>query len=150
MPATGAISRTAVNGRSGARTRVASVVQATALVLVVLVAGELVGRIPLAALAGVLVVTAARMVEVHSVRAVLRSTRSDAVVLIVTAAATIVLDLIVAVEIGIAVAAGLALRNVARTRSGEHTSELQSLLRISYAVSCLTQKHQLHQQKTTT
>src|SRR3546814_4532495 len=117
MPATGAISRTAVNVRSGARTRVASMVQATALVLVVLFAGELVGRIPLAALAGVLVVTAARMVEVHSVRAVLRSTRSDAVVLIVTAAATIVLDLIVAVEIGIAVAAGLALRNVARTAS---------------------------------
>src|SRR3546814_17776150 len=117
MPATGAISRTAVNGRSGARTRVASVVQATALVLVVLVAGELVGRIPLAALAGVLVVTAARMVEVHSVRAVMRSTRSDAVVLIVTAAATIVLDLIVAVELGIAVAAGLALRRVSRTAS---------------------------------
>jgi SulP family sulfate permease len=55
------------------------------------------------------------MVEPHNVRAVLRSTRSDAVVLALTALATIVFDLIVAVEIGVAVAAVLALRNVART-----------------------------------
>ncbi|HSO91945.1 MAG TPA: SulP family inorganic anion transporter, partial [Arthrobacter sp.] len=113
MPATGAIARTAVNVRSGARTRVAAIVHAAVLVLVVLFAGGLVGRIPLAALAGVLMVTAARMVEVHNVRAVVRATRSDAVVLAATAAATIVFDLIVAVEVGVAVAAGLALRSVA-------------------------------------
>jgi SulP family sulfate permease len=72
-----------------------------------------VARVPLAALAGVLMVTAARMVEVHNVRAVLRSTRSDAFVLVVTAAATVAFDLILAVEVGVAVAAVLALRNVA-------------------------------------
>jgi len=54
------------------------------------------------------------MVEVHNVRAVLRSTRSDALVLVLTAAATVASDLIVAVEIGVA-AAALALRHVART-----------------------------------
>ncbi len=76
------------------------------------------GRGPtLAALAGVLMVTAVRMVEIHNVRAVLRATRSDAVVLVVTALATIAFDLIVAVEIGVVVAAGLALRNIARTAS---------------------------------
>ena len=117
MPATGAIARTAVNVRAGARTRVAAIVHSGVLVLVVLFAGGLVGRIPLAALAGVLMVTAARMVEVHNVRAVVLATRSDAVVLAVTAAATIVFDLIVAVEIGVAVAAGLALRSVAKTAS---------------------------------
>ena len=64
-------------------------------------------------------VTAVRMVEPHNVRAVLRSTRSDAFVLVLTAAATVTFDLIVAVEVGVAVAAVLALRNVARN------SELQ-------------------------
>jgi len=115
MPATGAIARTAVNVRSGARTRVAAVVHSLVLVLVVLFAGELVRRIPLAALAGVLMVTACRMVEVHNVRAVARATRSDAVVLALTALATVAFDLIMAVEVGIAAAAVLALRHVART-----------------------------------
>lgn len=115
MPATGAIARTAVNVRAGARTRVSGAVHAVLLILVVFFAGPLVARIPLAALAGVLMVTALRMVEVHNVRSVLRATRSDAAVLLITATATIAFDLIVAVEIGIAVAAVLALREVARS-----------------------------------
>ncbi len=84
---------------------------------VVLFAGPLVAEIPLAALAGVLMVTAVRMVEIHNVRAVLRSTRTDAIVLVLTATATIAFDLIVAVEIGIAVAALFALRAVAAHRA---------------------------------
>jgi SulP family sulfate permease len=119
LPATGAIARTAVNVRAGARTRVAAVVHSVVLLLVVFFGGGLVAEIPLAALAGVLMVTAVRMVEPHNVRAVLRSTRSDAIVLILTAAATIAFDLIVAVEIGIAVAAGLALRHVANTSEAQ-------------------------------
>ncbi len=115
MPATGAIARTAVNVRAGARTRVAAIVHAFVLLAVVLVGGSLVAEIPLAALAGVLMVTAVRMVEPHNVRAVLRSTRSDALVLCLTAAATVIFDLIVAVEVGIGVAVLLTLRNVART-----------------------------------
>ena len=115
MPATGAIARTAVNVRAGATTRAASIVHAVVLVGVVFLAAPLVARIPLAALAGVLMVTAVRMVEVHNVRAVLRSTRSDAAVLGITAVATVVFDLIIAVEIGIAAAAVLALRKVAQT-----------------------------------
>ena len=117
MPATGAIARTAVNVRAGARTRMAAIVHAVLLLGVVYLGGGLVSEIPLAALAGVLVVTGVRMVDPWNVRAVLRATRSDAVVLVTTAAATIAFDLIVAVEIGIAVAAVLALRHVARTAS---------------------------------
>jgi SulP family sulfate permease len=117
MPATGAIARTAVNVRSGARTRVSALTHAVLLVLVVLFAGSLVSRIPLVALAGVLMVTAVRMVEVHNVRAVLSSTRSDAFVLVLTATATIAFDLIVAVEIGIALAALFALRAIAQNSS---------------------------------
>jgi SulP family sulfate permease len=115
MPATGAIARTAVNVRAGARTRLASIVHSVFLLAVVLAGSGLVARIPLAALAGVLMVTAVRMVDARNIRAILASTRSDAVVLALTAAATVVFDLIVAVELGVAVAAVLALRNVART-----------------------------------
>ncbi|MBK9180143.1 MAG: SulP family inorganic anion transporter [Acidimicrobiales bacterium] len=115
MPATGAIARTAVNVRAGARTRVSAIVHALVLVAVVFLGAGLVARIPLAALAGVLMVTAVRMVEVHNVRAVLRSTPADAVVLTVTTLVTIAFDLILAVEVGVAVAAVLALRAVARS-----------------------------------
>ncbi len=121
MPATGAIARTAVNVRAGARTRVAAVVHSLSLIVVVVGASGLVARIPLAALAGVLMVTAVRMVETHNVRAILRSTRSDALVLVLTAVATVAFDLIVAVEIGVSVAAVLALRNVARTTAFTET-----------------------------
>jgi sulfate permease, SulP family len=115
MPATGAIARTAVNVRAGARTRVAAIAHSLALILVVVAGSGLVAEIPLAALAGVLMVTAVRMIEVHNMRAILRSTRSDALVLVLTALATVVFDLVVAVEIGVAIAGVLALRSVART-----------------------------------
>lgn len=121
MPATGAIARTAVNVRAGARTRVASIVHSVTLTAVVLFGAALVAEIPLAALAGVLMVTAVRMVEVHNIRSILRSTRSDAVVLTLTAVATVAFDLILAVEIGVAAAAILALRSVARTTSFQPT-----------------------------
>lgn len=119
MPATGAIARTAVNVRAGARSRLAAVFHAVVLVGVVYLAGGVVGRIPLAALAGVLMVTAVRMVELHNVRSVWGSTRSDAAVLAVTAATTVAFDLIVAIEVGVAIAALLALREVARHASAD-------------------------------
>ncbi|MBX3030406.1 MAG: SulP family inorganic anion transporter [Chloroflexi bacterium] len=115
MPATGAIARTAVNVRAGARTRLASVIHAVVLLGVVMLLAGPVGAIPLAALAGVLMVTATRMVDRASVRAVLRSTRGDALILVVTAAVTVMFDLILAVEVGVVVAALLALRAVARS-----------------------------------
>jgi SulP family sulfate permease len=119
MPATGAIARTAVNARAGARTRAASAIHAAALVLVVFFAGGVVSKIPLAALAGVLMVTAVRMVQVHNVRAVVRSTRSDALVLVATTVATVAFDLILAVEIGVVIAGFLALRHVALNSEAE-------------------------------
>ncbi|WP_349897595.1 SulP family inorganic anion transporter [Parafrigoribacterium soli] len=123
MPATGAIARTAVNLRSGARTRLAAVVHALALLFVVYLAATVVAIIPLAALSGVLMVTAARMVSPRVVRMVVRSTRSDAVVFVVTAIITVSFDLIVAVGIGIAVAAFFALRALSAA-SGVHREEL--------------------------
>lgn len=119
MPATGAIARTAVNVRSGARTRLAAITHAILLILVVYFGGELVSKIPLAALAGVLIVTAYRMVEKHNVIALIHSTRADAFILLATTAATIAFDLIIAVEIGVALAAFLALRQIAMSSEAQ-------------------------------
>jgi SulP family sulfate permease len=114
MPATGAIARTAVNVRSGARTRLAAIVHALLLLAVVYLATGPVSAIPLSALAGVLMVTSFRMVSLGTVRKILRSTRSDALAFVLTALVTVCFDLIEAVEIGILIAAFFALRTVAR------------------------------------
>jgi SulP family sulfate permease len=113
MPATGAIARSAVNVRSGAKTRLAAVVHALVLLAIIYLAAGMVGRIPLAVLGGVLMVTATRMVSPQTVRAILRSTRSDAAVFILTALITVAFDLIVAIQIGLAAAALLTLRKFA-------------------------------------
>ncbi|WP_406865565.1 SulP family inorganic anion transporter [Streptomyces sp. HUAS MG47] len=139
VPATGAIARTAVNVRTGASSRLSALTHAAVLAVIVFAAAPLVSRIPLAALAGVLLATAVRMVEVGSLRAMARATRSDAVVLVLTAVATLALDLVYAVVIGFVVAGGLALRAVAKQARlaevdfradlpGEHGEEEHALL----------------------
>ncbi|GAA0375338.1 SulP family inorganic anion transporter [Microbispora corallina] len=136
VPATAAIARTAVNVRSGARSRLAALTHAAVLAVIVFSAGGLVGRIPLAALAGVLVATTVRMVEVGSLRAVARSTRGDAAVMALTFSVTVALDLVTAVAVGVGVAIVLALRAVARSvrveqvplEAGDHGDEERQLL----------------------
>lgn len=117
MPATGAIARTAVNVRSGARTRVSAIVHSIFLLGVVYLATGPVSQITLAALSGVLMVTCFRMISSSTVRKIMRSTRSDAVIFVVTAVITVCFDLIEAVQIGIVVAAFFALRQVAKRSS---------------------------------
>lgn len=117
MPATGAIARTAVNVRCGARTRLAAIVHAVLLMAVIYAASAPVAMIPLSALAAVLMVTALRMVPWPTITLIVRSTRADALVFVLTAVITVCFDLIEAVEIGILVAAFFALRGLAR-RSG--------------------------------
>jgi sulfate permease, SulP family len=123
MPATGAIARTAVNVRAGGKTRLASITHGVVLLAVVYLAAGVVAHIPLAALSGVLMLTAAHMISPSVVRRVIRSTRSDAVVFIITAVITVSFDLIVAVGIGIAIAAFFALRALSRA-SGVRREEL--------------------------
>ncbi|MEB4614052.1 SulP family inorganic anion transporter [Leucobacter sp. M11] len=123
MPATGAIARTAVNIRAGAQTRVSAIVHAVVLLLVVLFASRIVAEIPLAALAGVLMVTAFRMISIATVRAVTGANRSAAIVFALTAVVTVSFDLIIAVLIGIAVAALFALRSLAAS-GGVHREEI--------------------------
>ncbi|MCW4355708.1 SulP family inorganic anion transporter [Hoyosella sp. YIM 151337] len=138
VPATGAIARTAVNVRSGARTRLAALSHAVILAGIAYLATGLVAEIPLAALAGVLLATTVRMVETASVRAIFRATRADALVLALTFAVTVVFDLITAVAVGVGIAGVLALRAVARSAkleqvpladTGDHAVEEHDLLR---------------------
>jgi SulP family sulfate permease len=117
MPATGAIARTAVNVRAGARTRVAAIVHGLVLALVVLALSGLLERVPLAALAGVLMITAVRMIEFGTVGRLVRSSHSDALLLGATALSTVVFDLVIAVGVGIALASLLALLAVAESTS---------------------------------
>jgi SulP family sulfate permease len=136
IPATAAIARTAVNVRSGARSRLAAIVQSLAILLVVLVGSQWVGYIPLAALAGVLIATAIQMVEVSGLSALLRSTRGDAAVLVITAVATVAFDLVTAVILGLLVAGGAALAQMSRSArmqevpliDGDHGDEEHALL----------------------
>ncbi|MGW3129877.1 SulP family inorganic anion transporter [Streptomyces sp. NPDC001123] len=136
VPATGAIARTAVNVRTGASSRLAALIHAAVLAVIVFAAAPLVSRIPLAALAGVLLATAIRMVEVGSLMAMAKATRSDALILVLTALATLALDLVYAVIVGLVVAGGLALRAVARQARldqvpldrGDHSAEEHALL----------------------
>ena len=136
IPATAAIARTAVNVRAGATSRLAALSHALVLLVVVLVAARWVSDIPLAALAGVLIATAIHMVRVSSLAALMRSTRGDAAVLAITAAATVMFDLVTAVLLGLVVAGFVALRATAKTArldeipldEGDHTDEEQSLL----------------------
>lgn len=136
VPATAAIARTAVNVRSGARTRLSAIVHAAVLLVVVMAAAGLVSKIPLAALGGVLIATAVQMIEVSSLWALVRSTRGDAVVLVLTAIATIAVDLVTAVILGLIVAGAFALQQVARSARldeialdrGDHADEESALL----------------------
>lgn len=114
VPATGAIARTAVNVRSGARSRLAALTHAVVLAGIVFLATGLVAAIPLAALAGVLLATTVRMVETASLAAIARASRGDAAVMAITFGITVALDLVSAVAVGVGIAVLLALRSVAK------------------------------------
>ena len=112
LPATGAIARTATNVRSGARTPVAGMVHALTLLVIVLVAAPLAGHIPLCVLAAILMVVAWNMGEWGELPEVMKLSRGDVSVWLITFALTVFADLTVAVEIGMILAALLYVRKV--------------------------------------
>ena len=107
---TGTIARTATNVRAGARTPVAGMLHAIVLLLFMLVAAPLVAFVPLAALAGVLVTVAWNMIERPAIIAMLRNSRADALVLVVTLLLTVLHDLMLGIGAGTVLA--LALRRI--------------------------------------
>ena len=112
IPATGAIARTATNVKNGGRTPVAGIVHAITLLVIMLAAAPLAGKIPLACLAGILLVVAYNMSEWRSFLVALKGNRYDAAVLLVTFLLTVVFDLVIAIEVGMVLAAFLFMKRM--------------------------------------
>jgi SulP family sulfate permease len=123
LPATGAIARTATNIRSGAQTPIAGVVHAITLAIVLLVAAPLARYVPLAVLAGVLMVVAYNMGDWGEIPELLRQTKTDVLVWIVTFGLTVFADLTQAVGVGMVCAALLFIRRVADTTTVSAVTE---------------------------
>ncbi|AXY73875.1 STAS domain-containing protein [Paraflavitalea soli] len=115
IPATGAIARTATNIKNGGRTPVAGIVHAITLLLIMLLVGKWAALIPMPTLAGILVVVAYNMSEWHNFKSVLKGARNDVAVLLIVFLLTVLVDLTVAIEIGIVLAAFLFMRQMIQT-----------------------------------
>ncbi len=115
LPATGAIARTATNIRSGAKTPVAGMIHALTLLAILLFASKLVSFVPMAVLAGILMVVAYNMGEWREIPSLLKLTKTDISVWLVTFALTVFADLTVAVQAGMILAALLFISRVAAT-----------------------------------
>ena len=115
LPATGAIARTATNIRSGARTPVAGILHAGVLLLVLLVAAPLARFIPMPVLAAILLVVSYNMGEWHEIPKLLKLTKTDITVWLVTFGLTVFADLTFAVEVGMILAALLYIHRVSMT-----------------------------------
>ncbi len=114
IPATGAIARTATNVRSGARSPVAAIVHALTVLVAVIVLAPLIGHLPMAGLAALLLLVAWNMSELKHFAHILRvAPRSDALVLVTCFVLTVVFDMVVAVSVGVVLAALLFMRRMA-------------------------------------
>jgi SulP family sulfate permease len=115
LPATGAIARTSANVRSGGTTPVAGMVHAATLLVIVLAFSRYGQFVPMAAIAAVLVMVALRMGEWHELARMRQMPGSDALVLVATMTLTVVFDLVIAVEVGMVLAAILFIRRISET-----------------------------------
>ena len=126
IPATGAIARTATNVKNGGRTPVAGIMHAVTLLLVTLFFGKWASLIPMATLAAILVVVSYHMSEWRSFRSELTAPRSDVLVLLATFSLTVLVDLTVAIQVGMVLAAFLFMRRMAEvTNVSAVTRELR-------------------------
>jgi SulP family sulfate permease len=115
LPATGAIARTATNIRSGAQSPIAGMIHALTLLCILLFAAPLVSYVPMAALAGILMIVSYNMGEWSEIPQLLKLTKTDISIWLVTFALTVFADLTVAVEAGMILAALLFISRVAAT-----------------------------------
>lgn len=114
IPATGAIARTATNIKNGGRSPVAGITHAITLLLIILFVGKWAALIPMATLAGILIVVAYNMSEWENFVSILKGPKSDVAVLLITFLLTVLVDLTVAIEIGMLLAVFLFMRKMVR------------------------------------
>ncbi len=115
IPVTGAIARTMTNINNGGRTPVAGIIHAVVLLLILLFLGPLTKHIPMACLAGVLIIVSYNMSEWKTFRSLLKGPKSDVYVLLATFFLTVIFDLTIAIEIGLLMAMFLFMRRVTET-----------------------------------
>ncbi len=113
IPCTGAIARTATNVKSGGQTPIAGIVHAAVLLSIMLAFGKWATLVPMATLAGILVVTAYRMSEWRLFARIFRSTKSDTAVMATTFLLTVLVDLTVAIQVGVVLASFLFMKRMA-------------------------------------
>jgi SulP family sulfate permease len=123
LPATGAIARTAANIKNGGQTPVAGMVHALTVLLILLVFGPLAARIPMPVLAAILVKVALDMFEGRLFLKLLRGPRGDILVLLSTFVLTVFVDLVVAIEAGVVLAAFLFMHRMAEVTTVEFTTD---------------------------
>jgi sulfate permease, SulP family len=128
IPATGAIARTATNIKNGGRTPIAGIIHALTLLLIMLFFGSYAKLIPMATLAAILVIVAYNMSEWKTFKSLLKSPKSDVVVLLTTFFLTVIFDLTVAIEIGMILAVLLFMKRMAEVSNvSVITRELEDL-----------------------
>lgn len=115
IPVTGAIARTMTNINNGGRTPVAGIIHAVVLLLILLFLGPLTRHIPMACLAGVLIIVSYNMSEWRTFRSLMKNSKSDVSVLLVTFSLTVIFDLTIAIEVGLLIAMFLFMHRVAET-----------------------------------
>lgn len=112
LPATGAIARTATNIKAGAVSPISGILHALWLLLFMILLAPLIVKVPLAALSAILIVVAWNMAEIKHIRSIMKAPRSDRVVLFVTFALTVLVDLNFAIQAGISLAAILFIHSM--------------------------------------
>lgn len=112
IPATGAIARTMTNINNGGKTPIAGLIHAVVLLLILLFLGPLTKHIPMACLAGVLVIVSYNMSEWRTFKSLMKNSRSDVAVLLTTFLLTVIFDLTIAIEIGLLLALVLFMKRV--------------------------------------
>ena len=126
IPATGAIARTATNIKNGGRTPVAGIVHAVTLLLIMLFFGKWAALIPMATLAGILAIVAWNMSEAHLFIKLFRGPKSDIIVLVSTFLLTVLVDLTVAIQVGVVLAALLFMRRMAEVTQVGYVTNMVS------------------------
>lgn len=125
IPATGAIARTATNVKNGGKTPISGIVHAFTLLLIMLFLGKWAKLIPMSALAGVLIVVAYNMSEWRSFYSILKGSLFDIIVLVTTFLLTVLVDLTVAIEVGVVLSALLFMKRMSNINP-DFTHEIDS------------------------
>lgn len=124
IPATGAIARTAANIKNGGKTPMAGIIHAITLLLIMLLFMPYAKLIPMSTLAGILVVVSYNMAEIKSMKTLLKSSKSDALVMMLTFILTVIFDLVVAIEIGMICALALIVMKVSENTTVKESSSV--------------------------